>query len=103
MDADRVLVGVFVKLAANPFWLKFRHLIEPIIIIAVNAWMDANELAKRDDEKLKQLAFHIRNYSTEIAMMCAFLVGGWEHVRKVSAEMREFFQHESYSEWELRQ
>jgi hypothetical protein len=101
-DADRVMVGVFVKLATNPLWQQSRVLLEPIIIVAINAWMDANELANREEEKLKQLAFHIRNYATEVTIMCAFIAGGWDHVRKVSAEMREFFQHESFNEWELR-
>lgn len=101
-DVDRVLVGVFVGLATNPFWQQARQFIEPIVIVAINSWMDANTFANSKDEKLRQLAFHIRNYSTEVAMACAFVAGGWEHLRKVSSEMRQFFQHESFSEWEYR-
>jgi len=62
--------------------------------------MDADELIESDSEKMRQLAFHIRNYTTEILNICVFLVGGMAHLRKVSMEIREFFTHESYSEWE---
>jgi hypothetical protein len=99
---NRTFTGVFVKLVTNSFWQRGRLFIEPVFIVAINAWMDANELAESDDERYRMLAFHIRNYSTEMAMCCAFLAGGWEHLRKVSNEMREYFSHESYSEWELR-
>jgi hypothetical protein len=32
--------------------------------------------------------------------MMAYLVGGWAHMRKVSLDMREFFIHESFDDWE---
>lgn len=100
--ADVVFRGIFVDLAVNPFWQRTRAFLEPLIIMAVNAWMDANELARSDSEKERNLAFHIRNLPTELVMAVAFGVGGWEHMRSVSVEARRFFAHESFDDWEHR-
>lgn len=99
---DIVFRGIFVDLTVNPFWQRTRAFLEPLIIMAINAWMDANELSKSNSEKERNLAFHIRNLPTELVMAVAFGVGGWEHMRSVSVEARRFFAHESFDEWEHR-
>ena len=40
------------------------------------------------------------NPGIELAMLCAFVVGGYDHMRSVSLAMREFFHHENYEEWQ---
>lgn len=87
-------------LPANPFFQRHHMQILPLIMVAINAWHDANLLAKRSDEKLKNIAFHLRNMGIEFYILCAFLIGGYEHMRAVSPEIREFFAIESFKEWE---
>ena len=92
--------GIFVELTVNPFWQKSRLFLEPLIIQAINAWLDANELERASTRVERNQAFHLRNMPTELIPMIAFAVGGWEHTRRVSLEIRNFFTHESFDDWE---
>ncbi|WP_282460149.1 hypothetical protein, partial [Mycoplasmopsis arginini] len=71
----------------------------PILIHTASAWLDSEILKTSKDSRQKMLAFHLRNLSLELYHATAFLVGGFEHLRKVSIEMRTYFALESYKEW----
>ncbi len=73
----------------NKFFAAYRDQLWPQIVIAYNAWMDANEWAKCGDQEKEYCAHFIKNYCDEIVMLCAFLIGGREHMRKVSLMIRE--------------
>lgn len=104
--ADAQIHEVFscalIRLQTNRFFLANHAAIMSAVITGVNAWMDANELETRATEKERALAFYIRNYCYEMLSVMVFAVGGWDWLRKVSLEMRMFFQHESYGQWEKR-
>jgi hypothetical protein len=53
-------------------------------------------MCKSDKKHLRNLAFHIRNFGIEIHIATAFLIGGFEHMRKVSREIREFYAFEEF-------
>lgn len=91
-----------VILPTNPFYIMNRHMLEPVTIMAINAWLDSLELEKRRDEKSKMLAFYMRNLGIELAPMIAFCIGGFKRMREVSLEIRDFLNHETYEEWEHR-
>jgi hypothetical protein len=50
---------------------------------------------------MRNLAFHIRNLGIELYIATAFLLGGYDYMRKVSLEIRTFFAFETFEEWEL--
>lgn len=91
--------SMMIRLQTNPFYLQNHAMLTSVIVLAINAWHDSEELRAGDVERRMQ-AFFLRNLGIEIAMMCAFLVGGYDHLRKVSLEMREFFRHERFSDWD---
>ena len=91
--------SAMVHLQTNPFYMANHGMLMGVIVVAINAWHDANALQKGDADERMQ-AFFLRNLGLEIATMCAFLVGGFDHMRKVSLEMRAYFRHESYFDWE---
>lgn len=99
---DHTFRGVFVDLTVNPFWQRTRTFIEPIIIVAINAWQDANDLEQSESVKERNLAFHIRNFTTELLPAIAFCMGGYDYMRSISKDMRLFFAHESFEQWEHR-
>ena len=100
--SDREIAHAFesamIRLQTNPFYLQNHAMLTAIITLAINAWHDSEDLRQGDTEHLIQ-AFVLRNMGIEIAVMCAFLVGGYDHMRKVSLEMREFFRHETFEQW----
>lgn len=95
-------VRALITLQVNPFFKANESLFYAIIVAGSNAWMDANQMQADPDAKWRMLAFYLRNTSYEIANLAAFRVGGWDHLRSISLEMRKFFSHESYDEWEHR-
>lgn len=96
------MMSALVFLNENPFWQAHSARFMPVIIVGINAWMDANELEKDPTKKARALAFYIRNYFYEVSSVGAYCAGGWQWLRSVSLEMRMFFQHESYFTWEKR-
>lgn len=101
-DISNAFVISLVNLETNRFWQMYRPFLFPIMVLGINAWMDANVLQKSRIEKYRMLAFYIRNYAAELVQMAAFCVGGFEHMRKVSIAVREFLNHETYFDWEHR-
>ena len=101
-DINYAFDACFIHLPRNPFYMKFRHMLEPLIIMSVNAYHDSETLVKRDDESSRMMSFYIRNIGLELVPMIAFCIGGYDHMRKISMEARDFFIHETYEEWEHR-
>lgn len=94
----RALVGLY----ANPFYREHQASFFPILVTGINSWLDANTLEKAAGEKERMLAFFIRTYIFEVSRLAAFLAGGWDHLRRVSMEMRMHFEDETYHDWEHR-
>lgn len=101
-EVSNAFIISLVDLEINSFWQKYRNFMFPVLVVAINAWLDANELQESDKEKDRMLAFYIRNYCAELVQTAAFCVGGFAHMRKVSKHVRQFLNHETYFEWEHR-
>lgn len=101
-ELDQAFTLALIELQVNVFYKQNESLFYAIIIAGTNAWMDANEMQTDPDAKWRMLAFYTRNLSYELANIAAFRAGGWQHLRSISLEMRKFFAHESYGEWEHR-
>ncbi len=101
-DIHFAFAEALVGLPRNAFYYQYRPMIEPLIIMAVNAYLDSEIFAKRTEAKWRMQSFWLRNFGGEILQMIAYCVGGFTHMRKVSIEIREFLSHESYDEWEHR-
>lgn len=97
---NTAFLQTLIDLPSNPFWKQYQPLLNPIIMVSVNAWMDANDAQKSDEQWKRRMAFYLRNASMELVLYIAQLTGGWQHLRNVSMEIREFFAHEDYEQWE---
>lgn len=91
--------SALIHLQTNPFFAKHHATIMAVIVLAINAWHDANEYQKTGDPEKRMQAFYLRNFGIELSMICAFCCGGYEHLRAVSGEIRDFCRHETYDQW----
>ena len=91
-----------VKLQVNEFYKANESLFYALIITSINAWMDANALQNSPNENHRMMAFYLRNFGHELTMLAVFRAGGWEHLRRVSLEIRLFFENGTYQDWEHR-
>lgn len=100
-DINQAFTLLLVDLPANQFYVNYRHYIEPWLVLFVNAWMDSEQLRQTSDTDAKLQAFFLRNLSLELIPLIAFCCGGFENMRKISLEAREFYRHESFDDWKL--
>jgi hypothetical protein len=98
---NRVFTSLMFVLPANPWFVANYTYYQPLIMASINGFHDANEMCKSDKKHLRNLAFHIRNLGIEIHIATAFLIGGFDHMRKVSREIREFYAFETFENWEI--
>lgn len=92
--------SAMIRLQTNPLYLANHAMLTGFVILAINAWHDSNVMEKSADEAERMQAFFLRNLGLEVASMCAFIVGGYDHLRKISVEMRAYFRHETFQQWE---
>lgn len=83
----------------NAFFHAHAPALLPTLTLAINAWLDANELERSDSQHERMWAFFLRNLGMDVFIQVALLTGGLEHMRAVSLEIRRFFTHETYAEW----
>jgi len=99
-EVHGAFISATISLNLNPFYKQWEPMITGAALAGLNAWMDSIALEKSESIPERMQAFYIRNYIYELVNVCAFAVGGWAHMRSVSQEMRAFFTHETYSQWE---
>lgn len=97
---NRVFMATLLDLPRNLFWQKYSPAMTPIITMCINAWLDATEAEKSDELWKRRLAFYLRNMAIELVLYIAHITGGWEHMRAISLEVRTFFAHEDFEDWE---
>lgn len=95
----RNMMALLIRLPNNDFFIENRQHMSVILIHTANAFMDSEQLKTSKDERHQLLAFHLRNFALELYQATAYCVGGWQHLRKVAVEMREFFALETFKEW----
>lgn len=90
---------LFLSLPSNDWFIQNRASYLPLMKIAINAFYDANILVKSKQKHIKNLAFHLRNTSTEIIIMTAYLCGGDSHLNTCSSDIRQWYAFEKFEDW----
>ncbi len=101
-DAERVAresIDFIVQLSANPFFIAHKAQLIGLIIQGFRAWADSN-LPKYGDGITSPSVERgcerdiIKGYYHEVVYHVAAILGGWEHLRKVTEMCREYnFEH----------
>jgi len=78
------------EVSSNPFVQANRASLIPLLLVSVNAWLDANEWAKSKDENLVRSADTLKGMYHEIFYYVAYLTGGWKSMRALSSTAREY-------------
>ena len=98
---NRAFSLALVDLQVNEFYKANEALFYALTVTSINGWLDANEWQRSVAERERMTAFYLRNLGIEIVMLAVFRAGGWEHLRKVSLEIRSYFDHEEFKHWNL--
>lgn len=98
-DINRAFWMLLVELPVNSFYNDhFSHL-QPLLSQYICDWLDANELEKRGDDHGKNIAFVLRDGIGAIIIQCAYLLGGYDYMRKVSEEVRRHIFEEGLEKY----
>ncbi len=101
-EVNNAFVLALFDLQVNPFFVRHRAYLLPLLMSAINAWMDSTQMERGADTHERMWAFFLKDAGRELFIQCAHLTGGFAHMRAVSLEMRRFFTHETYQDWEHR-
>lgn len=99
VDAERVnraMWTAIVDVPANPFYQRHYGQLAPVIRQSIIDWMDATTL-ERQDQHGQTIAFVLRDGIQSVITTCAYLVGGYDWMREVTAEIRRQGQFEPLS------
>lgn len=88
VDYHRLFHVLLVELPANPFFQRHRAALIAMHSASLNAWQDADAWLAHPDLR-RQHALVFRDYLTELGLLVAYLVGGYDHRRAVSLQVRE--------------
>lgn len=96
--ADTTLIRTFwealIELPANPFYREYEPYLRPLMASALQDWRDSACLERSDNRHYKTLAFVLRDQLTAVVTQCAYLVGGYEWMNKVSLSIRDHFHED---------
>ena len=106
-DIATALFASLVEMPTNLFFTNHRQVLAGVIITGINAWLDANELEKTEysdearfverEDTIK--AFCLRDWYMELLAVIIYLTAGPSQLRRVSLDVRRFFQKESFMEY----
>lgn len=101
--SDATLIRTFwealIELPANPFYRQHEPYLRPLMASALQDWRDSACLERSDSHHYKTLAFVLRDQLTGMVTQCAYLVGGYEWMNKVSLSIRDHFHEDKLDDY----
>lgn len=101
--ADTTLIRTFwealIELPANPFYREHEPYLRPLMASALQDWRDSACLERADSHHYKTLAFVLRDQLTGLVTQCAYLIGGYEWMNKVSLSIRDHFHEDKLDDY----
>lgn len=83
---DNAMMAALVSLPLNPFFRQHSEYLTPLVLQAINAWQDANVLAKGTRSQ-RMLAYTLRHCDTQLYIAVVFLTQGFDKMREASSEL----------------
>jgi hypothetical protein len=92
---NRAFFIALLELPRNPFYIKHRIELLPVMTTSAVNWLTANEYEKGADEEAHALAHVLRYSIADLVLLVAFIIGGRDWVQKVAPELRRLSQKDS--------
>jgi len=101
VDKEAVIAcwwNMLVALPNNVFYVRNLTKLTPILQRSLTDWFDANTLEQGNDAD-KNIAFILRDSVSALLIDCAYLVGGYQWGRQVSATIRKSIHDEPLEDY----
>lgn len=99
-DAVRAMAwDVFVNLPSNAFYQQHMPVLQGHIRQTLLDWLDSAVLESTGDPHDQSLAFVLRESLSSLVSSCAYLIGGYAHMVRVSPEVRRYFHDGTFAEY----
>jgi hypothetical protein len=85
-------IGIY----TSPFFLKNLPALRQVAINTTNAYADAVAGERSAEPWRREFADHYRHFGAEMVLAVASIVGGYDHMRAVSREIRLICYHEHH-------
>lgn len=89
-DTVRINLEALLLFSENEFFQRHKVKLMPMIISSFAAFADSNKWEKREKVQDRRAADILKSYYHEVVWQVAYLCGGWEHMRAVTARFRIF-------------
>lgn len=83
----------------NPFYLKHAYSLHPVIQTGIFNWFAANKMERNKDGMGREIAHVLRYSITDVIVMMAYLVGGYEWAEQHAAEIKLMTQKNPLSDY----
>lgn len=87
---NKVFFDAMILLPSDPFYMKHREHLTPLLIAAINSWQDANVLATGDRNQ-KALAYTLRNMDIQIVQAIIYITRGYDVMRDLGPAVWTLF------------
>lgn len=108
IDGDKPVTGqavyrafweALVDIPGNPFYRQHEAVLRPLMAAALQDWRDSVSLERDGDRHGRTLAFVLRDQLTSLVVQCAGIVGGFDWMQQVSAEIRRHFHEDKLDDY----
>lgn len=86
-DAARELARFVEQVALSPFFRQHAASLTALLVSAINRWLTGDEMARSEQQEARTLARAVRCGDLDVVLHVAYLVGGWDHMRAMTARM----------------
>lgn len=98
-EINQAFAAATVGLNLNAFFRQHASLITPVLLSGILNWYAANDLEKDGREHCLDVAYVIRCAVGDVALICAFIVGGMAHAQAHAARLRMLTQQDSRTDY----
>ena len=108
IDGDKPVTGdaiyaafweAMIDIPGNPFYRAHEPILRPLMAAALQDWRDSVTLERDGDHHGRSLAFVLRDQLTSLVVQCAGLIGGFDWMQEVSAQIRRHFHEDKLADY----
>ena len=101
--SDAAVIQAFwealIELPANPFYRQHEPYLRPLMASVLQDWRDSACLERSDSHHHRTLAFVLRDQLAALVTQCAYLVGGYAWMNKVSLPIRQHIHEDTLDDY----